>query len=181
MRIPKILAQNIIFNTISNFMFHFVNFKYSLENSKQVILYFCKKYELDQSRTHLLLSELESAQNHAELVISSKELAKISKDKFLKRKKNSDNNDNILFIKLVLKFIGPIDEDLEDISLKRFLVLDKYSSALLKKQVLKQALIYETNEDKLMIKRVPIWKKILGVDQDTKDYFAFRDKVNSKS
>ena len=63
MRIPKVLAQNIIFNTISNFMFHFINFKYSLENSKEVILYFCKRYELDQSRTHLLLSELESAQN----------------------------------------------------------------------------------------------------------------------
>ena len=47
MRIPKVLAQNIIFNTISNFMFHFVNFKYSLENSKQVVLYFCKRYELD--------------------------------------------------------------------------------------------------------------------------------------
>lgn len=61
MRIPKILAQNIIFNTISNFMFHFINFKYSLTNSKEVVLYFCKRYELDQSRTHLLLSELESA------------------------------------------------------------------------------------------------------------------------
>lgn len=61
MRIPKVLAQNIIFNTISNFMFHFINFKYSLDNSKDVILYFCKRYELDQSRTHLLLSELESA------------------------------------------------------------------------------------------------------------------------
>jgi len=47
MRIPKILAQNIIFNTISNFMFHFINFKYSLANSKEVVLYFCKRYELD--------------------------------------------------------------------------------------------------------------------------------------
>ncbi len=61
MRIPKTLAQNIIFNTISNFMFHFINFRYSLANSKEVVLYFCKRYELDQSRTHLLLSELESA------------------------------------------------------------------------------------------------------------------------
>lgn len=65
MRIPKILAQNIIFNTISNFMFHFINFKYSLANSKEVVLYFCKRYELDQARTHLLLSELEAAQNES--------------------------------------------------------------------------------------------------------------------
>jgi len=50
-------------NPISNFMFHFINFRYSLSNSKEVVLYFCKRYELDQSRTHLLLSELESAQN----------------------------------------------------------------------------------------------------------------------
>ena len=52
MRISKVLAQNIIFNTISNFMFHFINFRYSLESSKDVILYFCKRYELDISRTH---------------------------------------------------------------------------------------------------------------------------------
>jgi len=47
MRIPKTLASNIIFNTISNFMFHFINFKYSLNNSKEVVLYFSKRYELD--------------------------------------------------------------------------------------------------------------------------------------
>lgn len=58
MRIHKSLAQNIIFNTISGFLLHFINFRYSLEDSREVILYFCKKYELDQSRTHLLLSEL---------------------------------------------------------------------------------------------------------------------------
>jgi hypothetical protein len=52
MRISKVLAQNIIFNTISNFLFHFINFRYSLESSKDVILYFCKRYELDISRTH---------------------------------------------------------------------------------------------------------------------------------
>ena len=60
-------------------------------------------------------------------------------------------------------------------------MLNRSSSKLLLKQVLKQALIYETNQGKLKKKRVSIWKKILGVDQDTKDYFAFRDKVNSKN
>lgn len=47
MRIPKFLAQNIIFNTISSFIFHFINFNYSLRKSKEVVLYFCKRYELD--------------------------------------------------------------------------------------------------------------------------------------
>lgn len=26
-----------------------------------------------------------------------------------------------------------------------------------------------------------LWKKLLGVDLDTKDYYAFRDKVNSQN
>jgi hypothetical protein len=85
MRIPKILAQNIIFNTISNFMFHFINFKYSLANSKEVVLYFCKRYELDQARTHLLLSELEAAQNECQLALTPAELQSISKEKISKR------------------------------------------------------------------------------------------------
>lgn len=60
MRIPKPLAQNIIFNTLSKFLYHFVNFQLPFETAKEALLQFCNKYELDQSRTHLLLSELES-------------------------------------------------------------------------------------------------------------------------
>lgn len=85
MRIPKILAQNIIFNTISNFIFHFINFNYSLRKSKEVVLFFCKRYELDQSRTHLLLSELESAQNQMNLTLQKDELRLISINKKRKR------------------------------------------------------------------------------------------------
>jgi hypothetical protein len=81
MRIHKSLAQNIIFNTISNFLLHFINFKYSLEDSREVILYFCKKYELDQSRTHLLLSELQSAQNQSFLTLTDFEIKLLSKEK----------------------------------------------------------------------------------------------------
>lgn len=47
MRIPKSLAQNIIFNCISKFLYHFVNFQLSFENSKEILLSFCTKYELD--------------------------------------------------------------------------------------------------------------------------------------
>lgn len=88
-------------------MFHFINFKYSLENSKEVILYFCKRYELDQSRTHLLLSELESAQNQAHLVLTSKELQQISKDKISKR----SSYGKLMIIQQALKFIGPYPND----------------------------------------------------------------------
>ena len=46
---------------------------------------------------------------------------------------------------------------------------------------MKQCLIYELDMDKLTKKRVYIWKKLLGCDLDHKDYYAFRDKVNSKN
>lgn len=50
---------------------------------------------------------------------------------------------------------------------------------MLKRQVMKQALLYETDITRLKQKRILIWKKLLGFEQDTKDYYAFRDKVNS--
>lgn len=143
-------------------MFHFINFKYSLENSKEVILYFCKRYELDQSRTHLLLSELESAQNQAHLVLTQRELSLISKNKIQKRIDKSDHDTKLMILALVLKFI-PTSAPSEpmDSELKTFLLLNKKSSELLSKQVYKQALIYEIYPDKLTKKRIFLWKKQL--------------------
>lgn len=60
MRITKTLAQNIVFNSMSSFIGFFLGFRLSFEQSRELMLHFCKKYELDQSRTHLLLSELEA-------------------------------------------------------------------------------------------------------------------------
>lgn len=60
--ISKTLAQNIVFNNLSQFTTCFVNLKLAFEPSRELLMFFCKKYELDQSRTHLLLSELESVQ-----------------------------------------------------------------------------------------------------------------------
>ena len=52
-----------------------------MRKSKEVVLFFCKRYELDSSRTHLLLSELESAQNQANLTLQRDELRLISLSK----------------------------------------------------------------------------------------------------
>ena len=59
------------------------------------------------------------------------------------------------------------------------MLLDKESHTMLKRQVMKQALLYETDITRLKAKRLFIWKRLLGFEQDTKDYYAFRDKVNS--
>ena len=47
MKISKVLAQNIIFNTMSQFINYFVNLKLPFESSRELLMHFCKKYELD--------------------------------------------------------------------------------------------------------------------------------------
>jgi hypothetical protein len=56
-----------------------VNFQLSFEISKEVLLFFCNKYELDSNRTHLLLSELESIQKKSRFAITAKELREIAR------------------------------------------------------------------------------------------------------
>jgi hypothetical protein len=157
---------------------HFINFRYSLEDSREVILYFCKKYELDQSRTHLLLSELQSAQNQSFLTLTDFEIKMLSKEKYLQRRKKARNDDGILIASLVLKWIGPNGRDDQD--LIKFLLLSKTCLMVFKRSVLKNALLFEQNVARLNRKRNTIWVKLLNIDSDNKDYYAFRDKVNSK-
>ena len=60
------------------------------------------------------------------------------------------------------------------------MLLNKASHKILERQVLKQALLLESNVNRLNKKRITIWIKLLNIDSDNKDYYAFRDKVNSK-
>lgn len=45
--ISKTLAQNIVFNTISQFIGYMVNLRLSFEHARELLLFFCKKYEVD--------------------------------------------------------------------------------------------------------------------------------------
>ena len=56
-RTPKSVA----FNFLSQFVYYLVNFGLAFETARDLILFFCEKYELEEEKTHLLLSELESA------------------------------------------------------------------------------------------------------------------------
>ena len=52
---------NIIFNVLSQYSKHLINFKVSLDLSKELIMHFCEMYHMDNDRTHMLLSELEQS------------------------------------------------------------------------------------------------------------------------
>ena len=92
--------------------------------------------------------------------------------------KKVKNDKNLLIASLVLKWIGPSGRD--DTDLLKFLLLNKTSLMVFKKRVLKNALLFEQNTLRLNRKRNTIWVKLLNIDADNKDYYAFRDKVNSK-
>jgi hypothetical protein len=65
--------------------------------------------------------------------------------------------------------------------LLNFTLLNKTCHKMFERQVLKQALLYEPNTARLNKIRNTIWIKLLNIDSDNKDYYAFRDKVNSKA
>jgi len=71
-------------------------------------MFFCKKYELDQSRTHLLLSELESVQKSQAYVLSSKDINQISK---LRKEARKSKFGNFLVIGVAMRYIST-DQDL---------------------------------------------------------------------
>ena len=106
--ISKTLAQNIVFNNLSQFTTCFVNLKLAFEPSRELLMFFCKKYELDQSRTHLLLSELESVQKSQAYVLSTKDINQISKQK---KEARGSKFGKFLVLGLVRRYISS-DQDL---------------------------------------------------------------------
>ena len=68
-------------------------------------MHFCKKYELDQSRTHLLLSELESVQKNTRFAITWKEIKEISESQKNKRVAKYGSEPNYFALGMIVKYI----------------------------------------------------------------------------
>ena len=136
MRISKVLAQNIIFNTMSQFIAHFVNLKLPFQQSRELLMHFCKKYELDQSRTHLLLSELESVQKNTRFAITWKEIKEISESQRAKRLSKFGRDGRYLALGMAVKFLKT------DSELAKLLLINRESHAKLRMAVYKQALLH---------------------------------------
>lgn len=163
MRISKVLAQNIIFNTTSQFICYFVNLKLPFDSSRELLMHFCKKYELDQGRTHLLLSELESVQKNSRYAVTWKDIKRISESTKVKRLNKFGHDANYMAIGLVVKYLDT-DQDLV-----KLLFLDKRTCEQMKMPVYKQALLYSTPQS-IAKKRMCIWKNILQIDKTNVDY-----------
>ena len=121
MKISKVLAQNIIFNTMSQFITYFVNLKLPFESSRELLMHFCKKYELDQGRTHLLLSELESVQKNARYAVTWKDIKKISIERKRKRMMNFGEEANYLTLGLIVSYLRGAEDQ---VALRNLLLLN---------------------------------------------------------
>ena len=73
---------------------------------------------------------------------------------------------------MVVKMIG------EDVLIGKLLLLNKQLNKDLRDDCYKQALLLSQPE-RLSIKRVPIWKAILRIKDNTRDYNAFKSKVEA--
>ena len=128
-------------------------------------MHFCKKYELDQGRTHLLLSELESVQKNARYAVTWKDIKTISSEKKNKRMVRFGVENNYLSLGLVVSYLNEADS----LVLRNLLVLNKRSHEMLRIPVYKQLLFYSSPEG-LRAKRLSIWRNILRIDRIVVDY-----------
>ena len=88
-------------------------------------MHFCEKYELDQGRTHLLLSELESVQKNARYAVTWKDIKKISVDRKRKRLLQYGQEANYLTLGLIVSYLHGSGADQQ--ALRHLLLLNKRS------------------------------------------------------
>ena len=118
----------------------------------------------------MLLSELESVQKNARYAITWKDIKTISETSRAKRIAKFGNNARHLALGLCVKYI------FEDAQLAQLLLLSKETHSLLRMPIYKQALLYSQPE-RLIGKRKSIWKCILKMHSNNRDYNAFKAKV----
>jgi len=63
----------LIFNELSTFVKFFINFSLRYETSHDLLIDLCETFVLDQSRAHLLLTELQSNQKNTANMFSAKD------------------------------------------------------------------------------------------------------------
>lgn len=117
-----------------------------------------------------MLSELESVQKNTRFAITWKEIKEISETQRAKRFSKFGSDGRYLALGLVVKYCNT------DRELASLLLINRESHAKLRMAVYKQALLFSQPE-RLKAKRNDIWRCILNLNRNTRDYSAFKQKV----
>jgi len=67
-------SQNLIFNELTRFVNYFVNLTVSFEQSHEVLLEACDKYQLGKQKSHTLMTELKSNQRNTAKMFNAMEM-----------------------------------------------------------------------------------------------------------
>lgn len=126
---------NVIFNVLTQFQYHLTHFSMPLDKSRDLIEYFCERYQMDRERTHLLLSELESSNKIESFSVSEKEARKLRLKKLKSVRESMNGEAKYVALYHVLGYIS------NDAELTRLLSLSKQANKLLKDQVYKVCLL----------------------------------------
>ena len=65
--------SNLIFNELSKFVMHFCNMALPFDQANELLIYFCNVYQMEKSKMHILLTELQSNQKHTSRMFSDKD------------------------------------------------------------------------------------------------------------
>lgn len=66
--------SNLIFYELSRFVQHFCNMALPFDQAHELLVYFCNIYQMEKSKMHILLTELQSNQKNTRSMFSEREV-----------------------------------------------------------------------------------------------------------
>ena len=122
---------NLIFNELSRFVMHFCNMSLPYDQANELLVYFCNMYQMENSKMHILLTELQSNQKNTSRMFSEKEMTMWSLQKRGNRLHKFGFSDLSQILGLTIKFVD------SDVTLKTIVCLSKDMNEILREEVLK--------------------------------------------
>lgn len=116
---------------MSKFVQFLVNFGVRYETSYDLLLELCEHFMMDQSRSHLLLTELQSSQKNTSSMFTAKEQLICSLARRGNRLKEFGVTDNTMIVGMSLKYVD------SDTLLRDILLVCRDFNEILKPEVLK--------------------------------------------
>ena len=126
---------NLVFNELSRFVNHFINLTLPYEQAHELLFWSCDCFNVDKSKTHILLTELKSNQKNPSKMFTEHEQLVMSLQKRSNRLCKLGYSDLTLIVGCSIKFIDC------DLTLRCILLASRDFNDILSSEVYKHALL----------------------------------------
>ena len=123
--------SNLIFNELSKFVLHFCHMALPFDQATELLIYFCNVYQMEKSKMHILLTELQSNQKITSRMFSEKEMVTCSLLKRSNRLQKFGFTDITLILGILIRFVD------SDRVLRNIICLSKDLNDILREEALK--------------------------------------------